>query len=99
MCLSKMFLMQKRVKDWYYTYLVESYRDGNKVKRRYIKYIGKTDLDNKIDFIIKDICAICKSKDNLTVDHIVPISKGGKHSSDNLQVLCSYCNTKKGNKL
>jgi hypothetical protein len=33
------------------------------------------------------------------MDHILPISRGGDSSDENLQVLCSACNTKKGNKI
>ena len=38
----------------------------------------------------------CKTND-LEVDHIFPISKGGKSTFDNLQTLCHRCNTKKSN--
>lgn len=34
----------------------------------------------------------------LHVDHIIPISKGGKTHEKNLQTLCWECNLKKGNK-
>lgn len=34
----------------------------------------------------------------LHIDHIVPISKGGKTVPSNLQVLCSKCNGRKGAK-
>lgn len=34
----------------------------------------------------------------LHVDHIIPVSKGGKSIPSNLQVLCSKCNGKKSNK-
>ena len=33
---------------------------------------------------------------NMTVDHIVPQSKGGMDHLDNLQLLCGACNSKKG---
>lgn len=32
----------------------------------------------------------------LTIDHIVPLSKGGKNGLYNLQVCCNKCNHKKG---
>lgn len=34
----------------------------------------------------------------LTVDHIKPLSKGGKNGLYNLQVCCVECNVNKGNK-
>ncbi len=33
---------------------------------------------------------------NHTVDHIVPVAKGGNDHYDNLQLLCGACNTSKG---
>lgn len=35
----------------------------------------------------------------LEVDHIIPVSKGGKTEPCNLQTLCWRCNRKKGNKI
>lgn len=60
------------------------------------------ELRNKI--IIRDnfTCQICgkhmPDEVGLHVDHIVPISKGGKTVPSNLQVLCSKCNGSKSNK-
>lgn len=44
------------------------------------------------------VCQHCSSSDNLTFDHIIPVSKGGKASMDNLQILCNPCNAAKGNR-
>lgn len=35
--------------------------------------------------------------DDLTVDHIVPLSQGGTNDHSNLQVLCRPCNSAKHN--
>ncbi len=37
-------------------------------------------------------CKYCKSKENLTVDHKVPIIQGGTGKNSNLQCLCRRCN-------
>lgn len=44
------------------------------------------------------VCAWCGSKENLTIDHITPISGGGTNDLSNLQVLCQSCNSRKGSK-
>lgn len=46
-------------------------------------------------------CQLCSKympdEVGLHIDHIIPVSKGGKSISSNLQVLCSKCNGKKSN--
>ena len=41
-------------------------------------------------------CRHCGIGENLSVDHIVPWSRGGEHSMDNFQTLCRSCNSRKG---
>ena len=43
-------------------------------------------------------CAYCGSKKQLTLDHIIPKSRGGGNDWNNLVTCCFKCNLKKGNK-
>jgi len=44
-------------------------------------------------------CQYCGSRSSLTVDHVVPKSKGGASSWDNIVASCAPCNRRKGNSL
>ena len=44
-------------------------------------------------------CQYCGSKNDLTFDHLLPRSKGGKTDWDNVVTACSACNVKKGGRL
>lgn len=41
-------------------------------------------------------CKHCGTPDDLTVDHIIPVTAGGLSFDENLQTLCRSCNSKKG---
>ena len=47
----------------------------------------------------RNTCQYCGATTKLTIDHVVPRSRGGDASWENLVVACSSCNTKKGNRL
>ena len=44
-------------------------------------------------------CAYCNSKENLTIDHIIPTSRGGKNTWENMISCCGRCNLKKETEL
>lgn len=60
-------------------------------------------LRDKIKIRDNYTCQICgkymPDEVGLQIDHIIPISKGGKSIESNLQVLCSKCNGSKSDKV
>lgn len=52
------------------------------------------------------LCAYCKnpmnwddnSKRRITIDHVIPLSRGGKNCISNMKAACSSCNSEKGNR-
>jgi 5-methylcytosine-specific restriction endonuclease McrA len=73
---------------------------------RLIKLI-RTLYVNRVPFSKKNVlvrdgfkCAYCKSeRRRLTIDHIIPKSRGGKTTFENCVSSCKPCNNKKGNKM
>ena len=43
-------------------------------------------------------CQYCGIKSDLTLDHVLPRSRGGEDSWENLVTACNTCNVKKGNR-
>jgi len=74
----------------------------NNLKKRYhdIELKNKSSVSKgKKSYVFmrdKHSCLACGTKENLTLDHIIPRSKGGSNDVDNLQVLCQHCNLAKG---
>jgi len=62
------------------------------------EFKGKKVHKNLREKILKkydDKCCFCGSKDNLEIDHIIPVFQGGTNDEDNLRVLCQSCNGKR----
>ena len=52
----------------------------------------------EIKVLLASACANCGTHDRISIDHIVPLSRGGRHSIGNLQPLCTSCNSSKNKK-
>lgn len=84
------------------------YRESEKIRltiqahnRRTSGKITK-EIRNRLISNAKGKCLICFKKPPyivLSIDHIIPISKGGTNEYSNLQILCMDCNRKKSNKI
>lgn len=77
----------------------ETYQRISKVERGFLSDGMRYDVLKRDNFK----CVLCgmSSKDGaiLHVDHIIPISKGGKTEMNNLRTLCEKCNIGKSNKI
>ena len=44
-------------------------------------------------------CQYCGTRDDLTFDHVIPRSRGGRTTWENVVTACGGCNLRKGNRL
>ena len=68
--------------------------------------VERAKVSNKLRFAVYERdgyrcrrCGVSERYATLEVDHIIPISKGGKSTYENLQTLCSRCNYQKGDRI
>ncbi|KAH6770019.1 HNH endonuclease [Perilla frutescens var. hirtella] len=65
------------------------------VKRRKVKSnLSRKNIFHRDNYT----CQYCSSTENLTIDHVFPIARGGKWTWENLVAACSRCNSRKGQK-
>lgn len=74
------------------------------VLRRYNRNPPRTVRFNRRNIYLRDRhqCQYCRSApshDELTIDHVIPRSRGGRSDWSNVVTACAPCNAKKGNRL
>lgn len=82
-------------------------KDGDRFKDKEIWNslirVERSKVSNKLRFVVYERdnyqCQKCGRTTDLEVDHIIPISKGGETTLDNLQTLCRSCNLEKSDKI
>ena len=102
-----MWLDKVTVLEWYDDWMVRSATWETRVpavmmlkqmqKRRQKPRFSKNNLYVR-DLYTCQYCNTPYTKSNLTLDHVVPISLGGKTSWNNIVAACGPCNHAKGNK-
>jgi 5-methylcytosine-specific restriction endonuclease McrA len=65
-----------------------------------VKFTRRKAKLTKLNIMIRDgfKCVYCSSGSNLTIDHVIPVSRGGRTIFENVVTCCYSCNEKKGNK-
>ena len=83
--------------------------DGGRLVRRASKILRRSIHGDRMDIAAWNkkveelacrcqLCGVKFERGDLTIDHIVPVSKGGTNHIDNLQPACVSCNCSKGNR-
>ena len=62
--------------------------------------VWKTPAVSRQEMLRRDAyqCQYCGNRKQLTIDHVIPRSKGGKHTWDNVVTACATCNGRKGDR-
>lgn len=76
--------------------MVDSFDSSNRIVAN--SYIQRKGIREKVFKLHGDVCLRCGSDEHITLDHVVPVSRGGKNTISNLQPLCRSCNSTKGTK-
>jgi 5-methylcytosine-specific restriction endonuclease McrA len=87
-----------RLMDWHRRNWTKVLLYGSK-RRALIRGLQQIDFTHKqwLDMIEKTggRCVYCGQVKKLTVDHVIPISKGGQHTKSNIVPACQSCNSRK----
>lgn len=102
-----LYLDKVTVLDWYDDWVVRSATWETRVpavimlkdmmRRRRSPRFSKTNIYIR-DLYTCQYCSTTHPRNQLTLDHVLPLSKGGKTSWTNIVAACGPCNVRKGNK-
>lgn len=73
-------------------------RQISEERREACKYTSKENVRKWVFTVHGEECLKCGTTQNITIDHIKPVARGGKNRLWNLQPLCQSCNSSKGTK-
>ena len=78
-------------------------RSRNKTAKGFTRHVRNSAFKRKILIAFYGaVCLRCRqplTDAGMTLDHVLPASKGGKGTINNLQILCEDCNNSKGNRI
>jgi 5-methylcytosine-specific restriction endonuclease McrA len=77
----------------------EEIRQRNIPRKQACSHTSKEEIRNAVFEKYGKKCLCCGSTENLTIDHVIPVSKEGINDISNYQPLCKSCNSKKHDKI
>lgn len=104
----RMLLDRVIVLEWYDDWIVRSSSWETRVPavimvKEYVRKNTKPNF-NRGNIALRDryrcqYCEITLEKSEVTLDHVIPVAKGGKTAWDNIVAACQTCNHSKGDRL
>jgi 5-methylcytosine-specific restriction endonuclease McrA len=77
----------------------EKRRNNESRRRAKIKRNGEfLILPSELRQLYSSPCSNCGTTKQIEADHVIPVSRGGRHSIGNLQPMCRSCNSSKRDK-
>jgi 5-methylcytosine-specific restriction endonuclease McrA len=74
-------------------------RRGYWQKYRSLKVNNSFEISSsEIKKLYNSDCFYCGASEDITLDHVIPLSRGGRHSIGNIVPACGKCNYSKNNK-
>lgn len=72
-----------------------AYKSANNAKRRLRKSAGFVRTQDLVKLQRQTKCFYCQQTKKLTIEHVIPLSRGGQHTIGNLVMACQSCNFRK----
>jgi hypothetical protein len=104
---ARTFSTVRKLIYWEYAKIISGGAVGDRLNYRFINFAFRKLVDGKLTpssilrenqhlFALGDVCAYCGAHGKLHWEHIIPVSRGGPDSIDNMVRACARCNSSKG---
>ena len=96
-------MQRQKYKEEHYEKWIADKRIATFKRRTKLKVASDGSVTSKFlkELYATEHCFYCKtntSKEKRTLDHKMPLSRGGRHTAENVVMACAFCNSKKSNK-
>jgi len=78
--------------------VIDRNRNAKRKTRKLEQSVGVVTTAD-IAAILAQPCLACGTRQSITIEHLVPLARGGAHSIGNLAPLCQSCNSSKNSML
>lgn len=68
-------------------------------RRNASKHLTKKEVREAVFELHGRACLCCGSTEKISIDHVIPVNKGGENCISNYQPLCVPCNSRKSDRI